>query len=67
MFSKVDYIKVNVSDMSRSVAFYRDIPGGRRGAPRGRLAEWRTGVVQEPGTALGGFCASFCAIGPRRW
>ena len=23
MFSKVDYIKVNVSDMSRSVAFYR--------------------------------------------
>ena len=27
MFSKVDYIKVNVSDMSRSVAFYRDILG----------------------------------------
>lgn len=25
MFSKVDYIMVNVSDMSRSVAFYRDI------------------------------------------
>ena len=25
MFSKVGYIKVNVSDMSRSVAFYRDI------------------------------------------
>jgi lactoylglutathione lyase len=27
MFSKVDYIKVNVSDMSRSVAFYRDVLG----------------------------------------
>ena len=27
MFSKVDYIKVNVSDMSRSVAFYRDMLG----------------------------------------
>jgi lactoylglutathione lyase len=27
MFSKVDYIKVNVSDMSRSVAFYGDILG----------------------------------------
>src|SRR6516225_2851104 len=27
MFNKVDYIKVNVSDMSRSVAFYRDILG----------------------------------------
>jgi lactoylglutathione lyase len=27
MLSKVDYIMVNVSDMSRSVAFYRDILG----------------------------------------
>jgi hypothetical protein len=27
MFSKVDYIKVNVSDMSRSVAFNRDMLG----------------------------------------
>lgn len=27
MFSKVDYIMVNVSDMSRSVAFYRVILG----------------------------------------
>jgi lactoylglutathione lyase len=27
MFSKVDYIMVNVSDMSRSVAFYRDTLG----------------------------------------
>jgi lactoylglutathione lyase len=27
MFSKVDYIMVNVADMSRSVAFYRDILG----------------------------------------
>ena len=27
MFRQVDYIKVNVSDMSRSVAFYRDILG----------------------------------------
>ncbi len=27
MFSKVDYIMVNVLDMSRSVAFYRDILG----------------------------------------
>jgi lactoylglutathione lyase len=27
MFSKVDYIMVNVSDMSRSVAFYHDVLG----------------------------------------
>ncbi len=27
MFSKVDYIMVNVSDMGRSVAFYRDTLG----------------------------------------
>jgi lactoylglutathione lyase len=27
MFTKVDYVMVNVSDMSRSVAFYRDILG----------------------------------------
>jgi lactoylglutathione lyase len=27
MFNKVDYIMVNVSDMSRSVAFYRDVLG----------------------------------------
>ncbi len=27
MFSKVDYVMVNVSDMSRSVAWYRDILG----------------------------------------
>lgn len=27
MFSKVDYIMVNVSDMDRSVAFYRDTLG----------------------------------------
>jgi lactoylglutathione lyase len=27
MFGKVDYIMVNVSDMSRSVAFYRDLLG----------------------------------------
>jgi lactoylglutathione lyase len=27
MFSKVDYVMVNVSDMSRSVAFYRDVLG----------------------------------------
>ena len=29
MFSKVDYVMVNVSDMSRSVAFYRDTLGLR--------------------------------------
>jgi lactoylglutathione lyase len=27
MFSKVDYVMVNVSDMNRSVAFYRDVLG----------------------------------------
>jgi lactoylglutathione lyase len=27
MFSKVDYVMVNVSDMSRSIAFYRDTLG----------------------------------------
>lgn len=29
MFSKVDYVMVNVSDMRRSVAFYRDTLGLR--------------------------------------
>lgn len=27
MFAKVDYIMINVSDMNRSVAFYRDVLG----------------------------------------
>ena len=29
MFSKVDYVMVNVSDMGRSVTFYRDTLGLR--------------------------------------
>ena len=43
MFSKVDYIKVNVSDMSRSVAFYRDILG----LPVSELIVWDANTGRE--------------------
>jgi catechol 2,3-dioxygenase-like lactoylglutathione lyase family enzyme len=45
MFSKVDYIKVNVSDMSRSVAFYRDILGLSLKFESPEWSEFQTGAT----------------------
>ena len=45
MFSKVDYIMVNVSDMSRSVAFYRDILGLALKFESPGWSEFRTGTT----------------------
>lgn len=43
MFSKVDYIMVNVSDMSRSIAFYRDVLGFRIRFESPGWSEFETG------------------------
>lgn len=43
MFSKVDYTMVNVSDMARSVAFYRDTLGLRLKFESPQWSEFETG------------------------
>ncbi len=45
MFSKVDYIMVNVSDMSRSVAFYRDVLGLSLKFESSGWSEFQTGAT----------------------
>ena len=74
MFSKVDYTMVNVSEMIRSVAFYRDVLGltlkfespGWTEFDTGtttlalHLAEKASGAAQPP---KGGPCAGTCSIG----
>jgi lactoylglutathione lyase len=45
MLSKVDYIMVNVSDMSRSVAFYRDILGLAMKFESPGWSEFQTGAT----------------------
>ena len=45
MFSKVDYVMVNVSDMSRSVAFYRDILGLPLKFQSPEWSEFQTGAT----------------------
>jgi lactoylglutathione lyase len=45
MFSKVDYIVVNVSDMSRAVAFYRDILGLSLKFESAGWSEFQTGAT----------------------
>jgi lactoylglutathione lyase len=45
MFSKVDYVMVNVSDMHRSVAFYRDILGLRLKFESPGWSEFDTGAT----------------------
>ena len=74
MFAKVDYIMVNVSDMSRSVAFYRDVLGlplqfqsagwseFQTGATTLALHLARAGVAGE-GRAPAGPVAGTCSIG----
>jgi hypothetical protein len=58
MFAKVDYIMVNVSDMSRSVAFYRDVLGLPLQFQSAGWSEFQTGATtlalhQVPGLAGG--------------
>jgi lactoylglutathione lyase len=45
MFSKVDYVMVNVSDMGRSVAFYRDTLGLRLKFESPGWSEFETGAT----------------------
>ena len=45
MFSKVDYVMVIVSDMGRSVAFYRDILGLRLKFESPSWSEFETGAT----------------------
>ena len=45
MFSKVDYVMVNVSDMSHSVAFYRDILGLQLKFESPGWSEFETGAT----------------------
>jgi lactoylglutathione lyase len=45
MFSKVDYVMVRVSDMSRSVAFYRDTLGLRLKFESPGWSEFETGAT----------------------
>jgi lactoylglutathione lyase len=74
MFSKVDYIMVNVSDMSRSVAFYRDILGLSLKFESPGWSEFQTGATTlalhqirarggGEGRALAGPVAGTCSIG----
>jgi lactoylglutathione lyase len=45
MFSKVDYVMVNVSDMRRSIAFYRDTLGLRLKFESPGWSEFETGAT----------------------
>ena len=74
MFSKVDYVMVNVSDMHRSVAFYRDILGLRRKFESPGWSEFDTGgttLALHPGApatsgeaaAQSGPVAGPCSLG----
>jgi lactoylglutathione lyase len=58
MFSKVDYVIVNVSDMSRSVAFYRDTLGLALKFESPGWSEFETG-----GTTLALHAAAAAAAG----
>jgi lactoylglutathione lyase len=70
MFSKVDYIKVNVSDMSRSVAFYRDVLGLPLKFQSPGWSEFQTGattlalhLIRARGEAPAEPLAGTCSIG----
>jgi lactoylglutathione lyase len=45
MFTRIDYAMVNVSDMARSVAFYRDVLGIRLRFESPGWSEFETGVT----------------------
>ena len=72
MFSKIDYIMVNVSDMPRSVAFYRDTIGFPLKFESPGWTEFNTGAstlalhlaeVATGGGVQKGPCAGSCSIG----
>ena len=73
MFSKVDYVMVNVSDMGRSVAFYRDTLGLALKFESPGWSEFQTGATTlalhhapaatDQGTAQSGPVAGTCSIG----
>ena len=74
MFSKVDYIMVNVSDMGRSVAFYRDTLGLPLKFESPGWSEFETGTstvalhgaekpAERAGSGHGGPAAGTCTIG----
>lgn len=74
MFSKVDYVMVNVSDMTRSVAFYRDTLGIALKFESPGWSEFETGAtilalhgvpapVDGESAAPGGPTAGTCSIG----
>jgi lactoylglutathione lyase len=57
MFSKVDYVMVNVSDMRHSVAFYRDTLGLKLKFESPGWSEFETGATTlalHPGTRVAG-------------
>ena len=73
MFNKIDYIMVNVSDMSRSVAYYRDTLGIPLKFESPGWSEFETGasilalhMASSPashGGGHGGPAAGTCSIG----
>jgi lactoylglutathione lyase len=74
MFAKVDYVMVNVSDMHRSVVFYRDTLGLRLKFESPGWSEFETGTTTlalhpgtpaaASGTAVGsGPVAGTCSLG----
>jgi lactoylglutathione lyase len=71
MFSKVDYVMVNVSDMGRSVAFYRDVLGVSLKFESPGWSEFETGATtlalhaaaRAAGNAATGPAAGTCSLG----
>jgi lactoylglutathione lyase len=74
MFSKVDYVMVNVADMPRSVAFYRDVLGLRLKFETPGWSEFDTGATTlalhaaspsalSQGAAQAGPTAGTCSLG----
>jgi lactoylglutathione lyase len=74
MFTRVDYIMVNVSDMRRSIAFYRDALGLSLKSESSGWSEFQTGettlalhLAASPAPAAGasskGPAAGTCSIG----
>jgi catechol 2,3-dioxygenase-like lactoylglutathione lyase family enzyme len=74
MFNKVDYVMVNVSEMGRSVAFYRDTLGLLLKFESSGWSEFQTGATTlalhpgvprsvEAGDAQAGSIAGTCSLG----
>jgi lactoylglutathione lyase len=70
MFKKIDYVMINVSDMSRSVQFYRDTLGLPLKMESPGWSEFATGETTfalhgggQPGQLPQGPVAGVCSIG----